>query len=255
MGYGPYRYVNGQKLTYGSDGRWWLVTKSYGGNDYGYPTSGPSVHHRHSVHASAAAWQASHHRYQHHANAVAQHVSVPKGASTGGAPDHVEDPDDLRIRQLATAISGQAGWIGTGKGIAAFYGASLVGAGIMVGAPMAGAAISESLMGPAEGRIFYESWRFTRPMVQELIDSGVGRAISSSPLGAWIESVVGYEGFLSKIGWQVASMLWASGAGGAISIVMTDDPNDASYFFLYEAPRLFANPYVFLPFRYFVVRK
>ena len=104
----------------------------------------------------------------------------------------MEDPDDLRIRQFATAINAQAGWVDTWQGIGGFYAVNLAGAALLVFTPVAGAALNESLLGPAEGRIFYESYPKVVEELARLSVSGSGRIITATPLGAWLVSTIGF---------------------------------------------------------------
>jgi hypothetical protein len=240
MSYGPYRYQNGNKYTFGSDGRWWIVTSSHGGSDYGYPVGGQTHHGHHSRHhASSRPALPAHSHQHHHANGPARRV-----ATTGS-----ENPDDLRIRQLAIAINHQAGWIGTWQGIAGFYGASLAGAVVVVAIPAAGTAINEALLGPAEGRIFYMGYRGVQEAMLQFIEENGGRIITQTRLGAFISENIGFgEGFLQSLSWRVASMLWATGAGGIIHIFISPEENPNSFYWTVESMRLLANRYAFFPF-------
>ena len=77
MSYGPYRYQNGNKYTFGSDGRWWIVTSSHGGSDYGYPVGGQTHHSHHSRHhASSRPALPAHSHQHHHANGPARRVAT-----------------------------------------------------------------------------------------------------------------------------------------------------------------------------------
>lgn len=66
MSYGPYRYQNGNKYVFGSDGRWWIVTNSYGGDDYGYPVGGHTHHGHHPRHHAFAPSALPTHSHSHH---------------------------------------------------------------------------------------------------------------------------------------------------------------------------------------------
>ena len=65
MPYGPYSYRDGNKYVFGSDGRWWLVTSSHGGDDYGYPVAAHSSPRHHS-----------HHAFRHSVSSPAQRASA-----------------------------------------------------------------------------------------------------------------------------------------------------------------------------------
>ncbi|WP_158821312.1 hypothetical protein [Granulicella sp. S156] len=241
MSYGPYRYQNGNKYVFGSDGRWWMVTNSHGGDDYGYPVGGHTHRGHHPRHHAFAPPALPTHPHSHHsANGPMRRVG------TAG----FENPDNVRIRQLAMAINHQAGWIATWQGIGGFYGASLAGAAIIVGTPLVAMEVNEALLGPSEGRIFYESYNLTKQAMASFIESNGGRIITSTPLGAWVVRNIGFEGRIASWVWARSSMMWAWGAGGSINIFLSENPNDISFLFKHELPWLFSNSYAFQPFIY-----
>ena len=207
MSNGPYRYQNGNKYVFAGDGRWWLVSYSRGGDDYGYPV-GDTHYGHHSRHHPPPLPAHSHLRHP---------INLPsRRVGTAGA----EDFDDLRIRQLAIAINNQAGWVGTWQGVGGFYGASLAGALAALYAP---ALLNRTLLGPFEGRIFWSGFRFGALKEAEAYAAmGAGRVISASGVGVLLNRFG--NGQVQDFLWGFLSRAWAYGAVGPVDAFIAEPP-------------------------------
>jgi RHS repeat-associated protein len=110
-------------------------------------------------------------------------------------------------------------------------------AGVGAGAyPYAAAWANEAALGPATGRLFFEG----KVGYEAATAFGVGRVISSSPLGETYRKMGKPFGIY---GWQVLSHFWASGASGSVNIFPSyTRPN--SLLWRTELPILLNNPNV-----------
>ncbi len=169
------------------------------------------------------------HGRHHHGSALQQHRARSVHASVllhHAAHIPVEDPDEVRIRQLAIAINRDAGWVGTWQGIAEWYGASLIGAGIVLSLPAVGLWLNESLLGPLEGRLFWSGFRAGALDAAEAYGDGVlKRVIADRGIG-WLLDKLG-EGFIQNFLWRVLSRYWAIGAlsaAGPVEAFIAEHP-------------------------------
>ena len=122
---------NGHLILQGADG-YYYYAYTRNGDAFGYKlgTSMPRRHHR------------GHHSPRHQNGPFHNYAGRPSlAANQAGSQSYqgsvsYENPDDRRIRELATIINRNAGSVGSGRAIAEFYALSLAAAGFIVFTPM-----------------------------------------------------------------------------------------------------------------------
>ena len=127
--------------------------------------------------------------------------------------------------------------------------AKLIGVSVVAGVgagtyPVVAEWANEVAFGPAVGRLFFEG----KLGYEAAAAFGGGRLISGSPLGQqyakWVESGLQNWPGVSRLGWQVLSRFWASGAAGTTNIFLSGS-NPRSLLWTTELPVLLRNPNVF----------
>ena len=219
--------VSNPRVVRGDDGRYYAVVYTDKTGIYGdlLPENYHLAHSRRHTHHAGKHLHGRHHHgrvmYLHHTRSVRAPVLLHHFPR---AP--FEDPDEARLRQLAIAINRDAGWIGTWQGIAEWYGASLLGAGIVLSLPAAGLWLNEALLGPLEGRLFWSGWlEGARVAAIDYGDGWFVRVISQRGIG-WALEQLG-DGPIQNFLWRISSRYWAVGAlsaAGPIEAFIGDKP-------------------------------
>jgi len=227
MSYGPYRYQNGNKYVFGSDGRWWLVSYSRGGDDYGYPVS-IHTHGYHSRHHASNPPALPAHAHLHHqahfpahrvgtagpedpwqGNTYARELFQGRGAATFIGADHLVT-NVVEIYTIAYT--------------AAFFMPELLTAldytASRTISPLARWTLNQTgAFGPLVNRLFWSGFGTGSAAAIRYgsqIGGYVGHTLEESPLGSFADSLQMYlpQNRLTGFVWEWLSTSYAEGAQG-----------------------------------------
>ncbi len=238
MSYGPYRYVNGEKYVFGADGRWWRVTTSQGGDDYGVPVASSAVT-PHAAHQGAGLHVHPHGHSNHHYASYPPRQSSrvpsarrvnPGGMAYGRHPASAEDDPWQGNNYARELFQGQGGRYfvdadNSVKILTEFYTAAYTAAFF---APEILAAVSRSAgwglnrvgaFGPTVNRLFWSGsgyWMALRYGNQ--IGGYAGQTLEESWIGSFVGSMQQFlpQNAATGVMWNWLSTWYAAGAEESI---------------------------------------
>lgn len=232
MSNGP-QYRNGQEITFGGDGRWWLVTSHHLDGLYGYPMSDLPTRHHHTGHKHYLDPRSKHYGTGHndHHHAAHLHAAQARGIATirGNRINRHQTDDPWQGNDFARELfQGQGAnyFIGANhlvtvmaEAYAAAYTAAFFAPEIIATGRFAFATSRMGILGNAFGRVFWSGGiAIAGARAAALADEEGGMTLEMTSLGQWIDSVVPDAMWL----WKLASAGFARGAEGTIISVQGD---------------------------------